>query len=374
MVGRKRKVKEDFKPPTWVAFQSESESDDNSTGENWTKRARPMFLSEETPTYEDPPCQSASISGKATTNPNSNTDTISAPLIGTSTSLGANLAAPTITQTTNACVQEIGPQLSQEATNDFITSTPSSTLLHPQIQSPQKNELEYSYTEISLPDSDHELLSDIDLEHIEDPFVESDSPEAERADIEVPTSPLINEVQPEIDDGAQPTPNSEDEDECSDCDFDFEVVNSYGFVTLSILSTLFSLFQEESGAHSYNTILRKLANDWIVTEIQHHVSKAASDAFFELGKKWFHVLFEAKYREGVSKKTPQFVHIRRRLYDKYTPPVRMEIGYRNKESGLVEIQKDLLSTPTSKFPPSQFQKLYEIASVEVIKQKIYEVT
>ena len=100
-------------------------------------------------------------------------------------------------------------------------------------------------------------------------------------------------------------------------------------------------------------------------ENRHHISKRASNELFELSKKWFHKLYMAKELEGVAKRTPQFIQIRNSLYKKKVPQVYLEIAYRNKNTKEVVVLKDQLKTPTRRFPPNQFEKLFEIASVKV---------
>ena len=99
------------------------------------------------------------------------------------------------------------------------------------------------------------------------------------------------------------------------------------------------------------------------------MSKEASNSFFELGKKWFFDLFEAKARQGISSKTPQFVHLRRMMYKKYVPKVYLEISYMMKSTKEITTLRDLESTPLSRFPPNEYKKLYEIAYVKVGEKK-----
>ena len=121
--------------------------------------------------------------------------------------------------------------------------------------------------------------------------------------------------------------------------------------------------QEES--YNYRSILKDLSKDWLENELLHRVSKEASNSFFELGKKWFFPLFEAKRLEGVTKNSPQFVHIRRQLYKKRIPPVLLEVAYKNNDTGEINVLKDLQSIPISKYPRSEYTKLYESAYVKV---------
>ena len=109
----------------------------------------------------------------------------------------------------------------------------------------------------------------------------------------------------------------------------------------------------------------------MLTEIHHRVSKEASNAFFELGKKWFHELFQHKFQEGILRKTPQFVHIRRQLHKKNVPPINLEVAYRHRETGDVIVLQDLEVAPTTRFPRTTYEKLYEIASVKVYFYKLF---
>lgn len=87
---------------------------------------------------------------------------------------------------------------------------------------------------------------------------------------------------------------------------------------------------------------------------------------FELAKKWIPKLYLAKENEGVSRKVPQFVHIRRQLYDKKVPNVNLEVAYLDKSSDETIVLKNIDKIPsTSTYPPDKFIKLYEVASVKV---------
>lgn len=102
------------------------------------------------------------------------------------------------------------------------------------------------------------------------------------------------------------------------------------------------------------------------TELHHKVSKEASNSFFEIAKKRFHQLMIAKNLEGISKSTPQFVHLRRSLYNDNVPKIYLEVAYRNRVTGEETVLQDLESIPTTQYPRSEYNKLYEIASVKVI--------
>ena len=113
----------------------------------------------------------------------------------------------------------------------------------------------------------------------------------------------------------------------------------------------------------YRDLLSDLGKKWIEVEIDHRVSKEASNAFWCLANAMFHPMYLAKGNGG--RKIPQFPQIRDSLYNDKTPRVKMEIYYKSKENGDISTVKDVSSTPVSKFPPSEYTKLYEIASVDV---------
>ena len=118
---------------------------------------------------------------------------------------------------------------------------------------------------------------------------------------------------------------------------------------------------DEDENHDYNTVFNNLKSEWILTEIDHCVSKSASEAFWKLGLKYFTKLANAA---GRKKKTPIFKSIRRKMYADLLPPVQLEIGYKNKDTGEIEIVKDTI-TPMKKYCSTKYEKLYEIGTVKV---------
>ena len=173
---------------------------------------------------------------------------------------------------------------------------------------------------------DHEPLEADDHLHDHEP----------EADDEVAIEAMLGE--PPVQEEAQAP---DDDDPESDEDFDFEEVDDYF------------------------TILKYLSKEWLKLERNHQVSKVASEAMWDLAKTWFHKLFMTKNAQGVTRKTPSFIHLRRLLYRDYVPPVHMEIGYLEKETGDVTVMEDTPITPKNRFPPHRYQKLWDIAHVKV---------
>ena len=107
-------------------------------------------------------------------------------------------------------------------------------------------------------------------------------------------------------------------------------------------------------------MLQKLSEDWMDLELKHRCSKRASDDFWNLAKEVFPKLHRAKTNARIYREVPLFTSQRRKV-----PPVKLEIWYLNKETQ-EEVVVEGHKTPVSRFNPTYFDKLYEVATVEVI--------
>ena len=107
-------------------------------------------------------------------------------------------------------------------------------------------------------------------------------------------------------------------------------------------------------------IFENLKSQWLLSEIQHSVSKSASEAFWRLSME--HIPKLENFRKR--KKNQQFKSIRRKMYDDLLPSVDMEIAYRNTATGEIRIVKDSI-TPRKEFPANEYEKLYEIGTLKV---------
>ena len=115
----------------------------------------------------------------------------------------------------------------------------------------------------------------------------------------------------------------------------------------------------------YHSLLENFYEAWMLTELEHTVSKTASNAFWSAAFKFIPPLIEAKSVQNITRKVPTFNHIRRTLHRNLTPDVNLEIGYRCNTSNEVTVV-NAKSMPRSKFPGQQYEKLYEVATVKVI--------
>lgn len=119
----------------------------------------------------------------------------------------------------------------------------------------------------------------------------------------------------------------------------------------------------------YFSILEELSHKWMCEELDHTISKVASSALWKVAFQFIPKLIHARNSQDIKRKVPTFTHIRRTLYDNHTPEVNLEIGYKNKETNNMCIVQDTV-TPKSKFPPHRFEKMYEVATVKVISNKL----
>lgn len=123
--------------------------------------------------------------------------------------------------------------------------------------------------------------------------------------------------------------------------------------------------EDETVFQDYREILLKVSKDWILTEINHKLSKESANELWRIANQYFAQMYKLKEEQGITKNIPTFNHLRKKLYENNTPKVKMEIAYECKETGDITIMEDLEKTPVSRFPPNTHRRLYEIASVDV---------
>ena len=118
---------------------------------------------------------------------------------------------------------------------------------------------------------------------------------------------------------------------------------------------------EDDDGENYESILNDLKSQWLQTEVQHCVSKTASEIFWKIGLSFIPKLNTANENK---KKTPQFNSIRQKMYQDLLPKVDLRIGYKNKATGEVLEVNDTI-TRRKQFPSNKFEKLYEIGTINV---------
>ena len=113
--------------------------------------------------------------------------------------------------------------------------------------------------------------------------------------------------------------------------------------------------------NEYTKLLQSIQEKWLLVELSHTVSKAATNAFWDLATTLFVPLLDLKNRLEIRRKIPKFVHVRRTLHKRYLPEIKHTTAYRD------EFSKEIVefTHPPTIIPTSQI-KIYETASVKVI--------
>ena len=112
-------------------------------------------------------------------------------------------------------------------------------------------------------------------------------------------------------------------------------------------------------------MLISLSNSWLQIQLTHHVSLEATNAFWRTSLKSFHELIEKKKAEGINRKIPQYVQIRKNIYKDICPDVKMSFAFLNKnDNTIVKVSAD--QTPLTEYQRDpRYVKLYEEAHIEI---------
>ena len=144
-----------------------------------------------------------------------------------------------------------------------------------------------------------------------------------------------------------------------DSDDELEV-NSFLHMNNSSTDDSFDEFEGKD----FQTLMDELTEQWMSVEVDHHVSKTATDAFWRLALNHFYPLIKLKHIQGVRRKIPLFSQLRKNLKQQHVPPIKMDFGYVNNTTGALEEVKNVLHTPVAKYLPDNFKKVYEIGKIE----------
>lgn len=115
---------------------------------------------------------------------------------------------------------------------------------------------------------------------------------------------------------------------------------------------------------NYQEILQALSEKWLLVQLTHNVSAAATNSFWQYVVDFFPALFLAKEKSNVNKNIPGYIHQRRKLYNDICPEIHMKFVYLNRSTGVIETilcNKD----PSQKYPKAKYLKLYEEAHINV---------
>ena len=125
------------------------------------------------------------------------------------------------------------------------------------------------------------------------------------------------------------------------------------------------------GGNTYDSVFTSFTENWLQTQLTHHVSLAGANAFWKLCFKYVKEMYELKEAENITRAIPQFVHVRRQVYKEICPEVKMTFVFMNKNDGtLHHVQED--ETPLKNYQRDpQFRKLYEEAHIQVFLLTYY---
>ena len=105
---------------------------------------------------------------------------------------------------------------------------------------------------------------------------------------------------------------------------------------------------DEEQDNEYFTLLQTLSEKWLLVELDHTVSKAASNAFWGLATSILPSLFDLKKSHKISRKIPQFVHIRRKLHKQFVPPIHHKTAFQQDGTPeIIEVEHGVDPRPVS---------------------------
>ena len=123
---------------------------------------------------------------------------------------------------------------------------------------------------------------------------------------------------------------------------------------------------QSEDSDAYNDILGSITKKWLLIQLTHNVSAAATNSFWDAAFDSIPMLNAAKGRWQSDKDVPGFINLRRKLYTKICPQVHMKFVYLKKSTNSIETVH-CTKDPGKRYPKSQFMKLFEEAHIKVLK-------
>ena len=118
----------------------------------------------------------------------------------------------------------------------------------------------------------------------------------------------------------------------------------------------------------YYDMLDALVKKWMTIHLTHNVSLTATYEFWRVALNFFPKLKERKEKDEITRKTPQFSHLRRQLYKDMCPKVELDLIYLNTAAHETFNVNSNNTTPVSKFEQDpNYVKQCEIAHIKVCK-------
>ena len=118
--------------------------------------------------------------------------------------------------------------------------------------------------------------------------------------------------------------------------------------------------------NDYKDVFNSLSRDWLHAQLTHHVSLAAAKSFWQTAMKYIPEMMELKAQERNTRKIPQFLQVRKNIYEEAAPVVTMNFAFLNKNDGSITHAR-VNHTPLNMYQRDpRYKKLYEEAHIEVI--------
>ena len=125
----------------------------------------------------------------------------------------------------------------------------------------------------------------------------------------------------------------------------------------------------QDGNESFENVLQSFSKEWLHAHLTHNVSLAASNIFWQLSFNFVSKIQSLRASEGINRKIPQFLQVRKNMYTDICPQVHMSFAFLNKNDGSI-IHVDANQTPLRQYERDPlYQKLYEEAHIEVIQSR-----
>lgn len=115
----------------------------------------------------------------------------------------------------------------------------------------------------------------------------------------------------------------------------------------------------------YGEVLDSLYKQWLLVQLTHNVSAAATNSFWRIAFEFIPTLCRIREQRNIKKKVPGYIHIRRNLYDDICQKVHMKFAFLNKSNNSIEVV-ECDKAPDKRYPRSRYIKLYEEAHVKVM--------
>ena len=122
--------------------------------------------------------------------------------------------------------------------------------------------------------------------------------------------------------------------------------------------------ESEDDSDNYFEILESITKKWLLIQLTHNVSAAATNSFWQASFDSIPILCAVKERCNIDVNVPGFIHIRRKLYSNICPTVHMKYVFLERSTNSIEVVH-CTKDPGKRYLKSRYTKLYEEAHIKV---------